>query len=76
MTHHDALAVAGDHQHVAVSGSVRGALGVERLEVERGAAGELLGLALAQPLPRGALDASSNEPREASSAARRRSPCE
>jgi hypothetical protein len=56
MAHDHALAVAGDHQDVAVRARIGGALGVERLEVAGGTSGEILGLALAQPLSRGTLD--------------------
>jgi hypothetical protein len=49
--HHDPLAVARDDQQIGVVGRRSRALLVEGVEVDGGARGELLDLALAQPLP-------------------------
>ncbi len=56
MAHHDALAVAGEHEHVALHGRGPLTLLIEGVEVDGGAAGKFLWLALAQPLTRGPLD--------------------
>ena len=54
--HHNALAVELQHQQRLVISRGRRAPGVERVYVRRGAAGELLGLPLAEPHPGGPLD--------------------
>ena len=56
MAHHDAVAVTGQHQHVAVVGRGALALGVEGVEVDRRAVGEVLDLALSDALAGRPLD--------------------
>jgi len=56
VAHDDALAVAGDDEHVVGFGPDRPALRVEGLEVRCGAAGELLDLALPERLAAAPLD--------------------
>ncbi len=51
--HDDALAVAGEHEHVVAGPGWRLAGGVEGFDVDRGPLGERLDLAFAQSLPGG-----------------------
>jgi hypothetical protein len=55
-THHDALAVAGEHEHVTGRVGRRLPAGVERVEVGGGSLGELLHLPFADLLSRPPLD--------------------
>jgi len=51
--HHHALGVEGEHQQVTGHAQMPWPVGVEGVEIHRGALGQLLDLTLAQPLPGG-----------------------
>jgi hypothetical protein len=73
-SHHHALAVTRQHQHVAGLAGRLGPGGVEAVEVDRGALGELLDLPVAQPLPGGPLDRPGRLGERAARALHRRQP--